>query len=144
MADFSFETAAYVARYCMKKVYGKNADDHYVDKRTGLVKEREFTLMSRGGRMSNGRPGGIGAEFYERFKSDMYPFGQKVVRGRECKPPRYYDSLYEKEFPEAFARLKAKRNSLINVLENVTSRLLVKEEVTLNKISRLRRDFEYV
>lgn len=144
VSDFSFETAAYVARYCMKKVTGKDSDEHYVNKDTGVIKNKEFTVMSRGGNVKSGNNRGIGYSWYDKFRSDMFPFGTKVVNGVECKTPRYYDGLYEKENPIGFAKLKAKRNSLINIMENTMMRLLVKEEVTLNKIAKLKREFEYV
>jgi hypothetical protein len=47
----TFESAAYVARYIMKKVSGKNADDYYqwFDDETGEIFDRhpEYTTMSR-------------------------------------------------------------------------------------------------
>ena len=43
-----------------------------------------------------------------------------------------------------FKLIKAERKSLINVFENTMMRLLVKEEVVLNKISKLKRELEYV
>lgn len=143
VGDVTFESAAYVARYVMKKVTGKNADEHYVDKKTGVLRVPEYTTMSRGGNLKNGNAGGIGRSWYEKYKSDCYPFGTKVVNGIECKTPRYYDSLYEKENPQQYIELKSKRNNLINVLENSISRLLVKEEVTLSKVARLKRELEY-
>lgn len=136
VGDVTFESAAYVARYVMKKITGEQKDEHYVDKRTGVVREAEYTTMSR-------RPG-IGYEWYVKYRSDIYPFGSKVVRGYESRTPRYYDALYEKSDPRGFAALKAKRNSLINVIENTISRLAVKEECALNKISKLKRELEYV
>ena len=136
VGDVTFESAAYVARYVMKKITGDQKDEHYVDVRTGVVRQAEYTTMSR-------RPG-IGSAWFDKFKADMYPFGTKVVRGVEVKAPRYYDSLYERSDPSGYQQLKRKRNSLINVLENTMSRLLVKEECTLNKISKLRRELEYV
>ena len=136
VGDVTFESAAYVARYVMKKITGDQKDEHYVDVRTGVVRQAEYTTMSR-------RPG-IGSAWFDKFRADMYPFGTKVVRGVEVKAPRYYDSLYERSDPSGYQQLKRKRNSLINVLENTMSRLLVKEECTLNKISKLRRELEYV
>lgn len=145
VGDVTFESAAYVARYCMDKikiseasndVMQKKYEARYVDKRSGVVRIPEYTTMSR-------RPG-IGYRFFQKYRSDMYPFGTKVVNGVEVKTPRYYDSLYEAESPQAFAELKSKRNSLINVIENSMMRLLVKEEVTLNKIAKLKRELEYV
>jgi len=55
----TFESAAYVARYIMKKVTGDAAASHYDGRKS------EFIVMSR-------RPG-IGRGFYDKFKSDMYP-----------------------------------------------------------------------
>lgn len=141
VGDLTFESAAYVARYCLKKISGPDSDVHYLDAKTGVIREKEFTNMSRGGRKKG--HGGIGAPWYEKFQSDCYPFGTKIVNGVECKTPRYYDSLYEKDDPRGFAKLKAKRNSLIDVVENSVARLLVKEEVTLSKISKLKRELEF-
>ena len=59
----TFESAAYVARYIMKKVTGDPAEDHYrgVNSETGELTRLlpEYTTMSR-------RPG-IAREWYERF-----------------------------------------------------------------------------
>ena len=50
VGEVTFESAAYVARYCLKKVNGDLAKDHYamVDLDTGEVyqKEAEFSHMS--------------------------------------------------------------------------------------------------
>ena len=146
VGDVTFESAAYVARYCMDKitiseksndVMRKKYEDRYVDRKTGVVRIPEYTTMSR-------RPHGIGYGFFQKYKSDMYPFGTKVVNGVEVKTPRFYDKCYEDENPEGFRQLKSKRNSLINVIENSMMRLLVKEECTLNKIAKLKRELEYV
>lgn len=97
--DFSFEAAAYCARYCLKKVYGaKESYEVYV--RTG--REPEFVLMSR-------RPG-IGSKWFDKFgMSDVYPLDRVLSRGRLAKPPRYYDKLLEKRHPEMLADIKARR-----------------------------------
>jgi len=87
VGDVTFESAAYVARYVVKKVTGSRADEHYrrVDSSTGEIVqvEPEFTRMSL-------KPG-IGAGFVEKWKEDIYPHDYVVVNGRKCKPPRYYD-----------------------------------------------------
>lgn len=150
VGDLTFESAGYVARYTVQKLTvsdGSSEEDRrryyakYLDVATGVLRTPEFNLMSRGGRKKGSR--GIGYEFYEKYWSDMYPHGAKVVNGVECKTPRYYDSCVERESPEVFLRLKEKRKDLINVLENSLNRLLVREEVLLAKISKLRREFEY-
>jgi len=85
----TFESAAYVARYCMKKITGSRSLSHYqtVDIETGEVlfdRVPEFNKMSL-------KPG-IGAAFLEKFRGDFYPEG-KVVRpgGAKFNTPRYYD-----------------------------------------------------
>lgn len=90
----SFESAAYVARYTMKKVHG-GAEEHYAGRLS------EYCTMSR-------RPG-IGSGFFEKFRSDVYPRDEVIVRGVACRPPRYYDSRLEIAAPSALAKVKAKR-----------------------------------
>ncbi len=105
VGTLTFESAAYVARYIMKKVTGDAAAEHYLgcDDFTGELTELapEYTTMSR-------RPG-IGREWYERFAGDVFPGDDVVLRGRKMRPPRYYDCIYEQENPDDFARIKAER-----------------------------------
>lgn len=96
VCDFSFETAAYVARYCTKKINGRDAEEHYKGK------VPEFAGMSL-------KPG-IGKPWFDRFaKTDLFPHDNLVVRKSECKPPRYYDILRERVDPEGFAKAKESR-----------------------------------
>ncbi len=105
VGSLTFESAAYVARYIMKKITGDAAEDHYrgVHSETGeLVKlQPEYTTMSR-------RPG-IGREWFDRFRGDVYPGDDVILRGRSMRPPRYYDCLFEVEDPSAFAEIKSER-----------------------------------
>ena len=79
----TFESAAYVSRYVMKKQTGKAADEHYtfIDPDTGEIIRRpcEFNRMSN-------RPG-IGAGWIDRFHSDVYPSDEVIVNGKPSKPP---------------------------------------------------------
>ena len=65
IGDVTFESAAYVARYVMKKVTGDAAESHYtvVDPETGEITVRtpEFNKMSL-------RPG-IGAGWFDKYSS---------------------------------------------------------------------------
>lgn len=110
IAEFSFETAAYVARYVTKKVSGAPAEEVYqrVSDTTGEIwqVEPEFSLMSR-------RPG-IGKAWFERYSSDVYPHDRVINDGFPMKPPRFYDYLYEMEKPDEFDLIKRKR-----VLDNL-------------------------
>jgi len=81
------ESAAYVAGYTLKKKFGRGTDAYYdvVDRATGELVEarrREFVQMSR--------DPGIGAWWYDRFASDLYPLDRAVQAGRAYKAPRYY------------------------------------------------------
>lgn len=93
IGDVTFESAAYVARYVMKKVTGEAAAKHYecVDSETGEIfqREPEFNHMSL-------KPG-IGAKWYKKFRGDVYPRDKVIVRGLEMRPPKYYDKLLEAE-----------------------------------------------
>lgn len=101
IGNVTFESAAYVARYCLKKRSGKGSFLHYLNKETGEILQPEYATMSR-------RPG-IGANFYKQFRDDMYPQDLVVHEGRKMKPPRYYDSLYEVDAPDKFEDLKKRR-----------------------------------
>jgi len=93
VADVSFDSVCYVTRYVMKKITGNVATEHY----NGRLPE--YTTMSR-------RPG-IGRLYYDKYKSDLYNYDQCVVRDKfVCKPPKYYDKLYDIESPEHFKELK--------------------------------------
>lgn len=101
----TFDSAAYVARYIMKKITGDGSHDYYwkVDQATGeaVQVEPEFTLMSR-------RPG-IGAEWVRQYLGETYPSDEVICRGRDMRPPRFYDEVLKVEDPEEFERLKRSR-----------------------------------
>lgn len=99
VTGFSFETAAYVARYCTKKISGSQAVDHYQGRLP------EFAGMSL-------KPG-IGASWFDKYaKTDLIPHNNLVVRGALSKPPRYYDILWDREDPDGFAKAKEARKEL--------------------------------
>lgn len=138
IGDVTFDSAAYVARYIMKKVNGDNAKAHYeVFDENGEIHNRrpEYTTMSR-------RPG-IARDWFERYQSDIYPADIVVTRGRESRPPRYYDSLYEIHSPEGYKNIKIQREekaSLRDIEESSTARRLVREKVLKLKLQKLPRD----
>lgn len=92
IGDVTFESAAYVARYVMKKKFGDVADEfsayRYVDD-YGEVHYRapEFCKMSL-------KPG-IGAGWFEKFHVEVYPRDEVVIGGIRMKPPKYYDTLFK-------------------------------------------------
>lgn len=142
IGDVSFESAAYVARYVVKKVkVSRDDEDRLIMKETGEVLAPEYVTMSRGsGDGSLVFDGGIGSGWYKKFKSDVYPVGTRVVRGRDMRPPRYYDSLFCVSDPIGFEDLQYERENKLDKRDNVEYRLRAKEEVTMARLKLFPRD----
>lgn len=103
IGELTFESAAYTARYMMKKRKGKDAD--WYEKRNV---EPEFVRMSR-------RPG-IGYNYYSSRSDRIYDL-DSIYLGRpgkvplECRPPSYYDRLYDVDHHEELMALKERRKA---------------------------------
>lgn len=95
IGELNEKTAGYVARYCVKKMYGKKSKDHYGER------EPEFSLMSR-------MPG-IGSKWLKKYQTDVYPKDYTTHKGKRYRPPRYYDSLLEKKNPKLMEEIKKRR-----------------------------------
>ena len=140
VGDVTFESAAYVARYVMKKRTGKGIGDHYetTDMETGEIKDRvpEFNRMSL-------KPG-IGADWFKRYHTDIYPHDYVVVNGRETRPPKFYDKKFAEQFPEEFEQLQFQRfvDAVDRFEDNTDERLAVKEQVTIARTRQLSRAIE--
>ena len=141
IGDVTFESAAYVARYCTKKITGAKALEHYtdIDYSTGeIINERkpEYTTMSR-------RPG-IGKAWLEKFRDDIFPDDFVVLAGKKLRPPNYYLNQYEVTNPEEHQKIKAKRKRAgeLNKSENTWMRLRVREEIQNYKYNKLIRNLE--
>lgn len=130
------ESAAYVARYVVKKM--KHPDPEvvaenyrYVDSETGEVHERtpEFCLMSR-------RPG-LGAGWLEKYKKDTDK-DFVTIDGVKHGLNRFYDARLEAA-GEDMQRRKAKRAAAIVKADQTPERLLAREKCRERKIERLKR-----
>lgn len=136
IGDVTFESAAYVARYIVKKVTGDLADSHYRwIASDGVVYDRkpEFITMSR-------RPG-IAADWVRQYGSDVYPSDFVVVNGQKVKVPRFYDSKLDIEdlhSLKASRKLRAKDH----LDDQSDSRLLVKSKVNAARLKKLPRNLE--
>ena len=128
IGDVTFDSAAYVARYILKKVTGNMAESHY----DGRVPE--YTSMSR-------RPG-IASSWFNKYKNDVLSIDGVIVDGNKCKPPRYYDKLYDIDNKLAMQMIKARRRSQINLVNNTYERLRVREICTVAKLNQLNRSIE--
>lgn len=124
------QSAAYVARYIMKKITGDDAVAYYDGRKP------EFTTMSR-------RPG-IGAGWLDKFQMDVFPKGYVVHDGRKHRVPRFFDSVYEIDHPNEMQRLKGarKRSAAKHAVDQTSRRLDVREKVLQLRVKRLKRELE--
>ncbi|WNK13617.1 MAG: replication initiator protein [Microvirus sp.] len=127
IGQLNTQTARYTARYCLKKVTGAKADDHY------RGRTPEFARMSL-------RPG-IGSAWFDRFHSDVYPHGVHTLSGRQGPPPKYYDKLWKRRDSGAMSDLAAERAHEAYKLreDNTPSRRAVKETVKRAQLDQLKR-----
>lgn len=158
IGDVTFQSAAYVARYVMKK---RKGDPDQVDPKTGKTNaeyymlahpdtgeivniEPEFCLMSRG----SGRPEdpdlwryGIAREWFNKYKKDLKK-DFLTINGNKMKLPKYYDSILEIEDEiEMMHRKDARRKEAHkNKHDNTLARLGVKEKVKHAQLGMLKRD----
>lgn len=134
------DSAGYVARYCLKKINGKQASEHYrrIHPLTGEVVQvrPEFICMST-------KPG-IGAEWYDKYSGDAFPSDFVVVDGKKKPVPRYYAKKLAVTAPEELERIKLRRigNARRNKPNNTPERLAVREEVMRARTANLKRDLE--
>jgi len=63
------------------------------------------------------------------------------VRGKKCRPPRFYDNKFKLKFPEEFDMIQFAREmeGRSRAEDNTLERLAVKEKVALAKLSLLKR-----
>lgn len=130
----TFESAAYVARYCVQKVTGHNAKEHYARR----DEDGEYSLAPEFNHMSL-KPG-IGALWLEKHGKYTYDFDAVVVNGQQCKPPKYYDRLFTRVEPDLMEDVKfiREQDARQRYEDNTPERLAVKEIV-----SRARSNFLY-
>lgn len=133
IGDVSFDSCAYVARYCTKKITGDKADSHYGDR------QPEFMTCSL-------KPA-IGRVWLDRFgKTDVFSHDYVVTNGVKCKPPRYYDKCFESIDPEAFDAVKMARQvrGELKAHDNTHARLKVKEQCLDARMKNFSRILEKI
>lgn len=139
IGEVTFESAAYVGRYMMKKQKG---DTKGVYEDMGI--EPEFSLCSL-------KPG-IGAKYFEQYKNKIYRYDSVTIPTAKgpitIKPPKYFDKLLDKEKPNLLEELKKKRldiaieeqNTKMKKTTLLRSEQLEAEELILkDKIKALQR-----
>lgn len=135
VGELTFESAAYIARYCLSKITGDAAEEHY--KRFDHL--GEYQLNPEYNRMSL-KPG-IGAGWLDKYTNDVYTSDYVIVNGHKTRPPKYYDKIFESRNPDRFEEIKDERIKLAQsrYMDNTDERLLVKEKVAIAKTQTLLR-----
>lgn len=141
IGDLNWETAAYTARYIMKKITGKKQKEHYkaIDKETGEIINLtpEFNDMST-------KPG-IGQKMYEKFSTDIYhkKTSYVILKGKKTKPPRYYDKLHTRAAPEHMATIKRQRiiDNALRRAAHTQERLIAEEKIVTAATQSLKQKF---
>lgn len=132
VGDVTFESAAYVARYCLKKITGDESVVHYGDRLP------EYTTMSR-------MPG-IGDAWIRRYSDDTYKDDKIFLRGKLMRPPRFYDEKLKISDQEKYEYIKRARRVVANIIERgrsdeIVDQCLVDEKVKSAQIKPLMREF---
>ena len=147
VGELNFDSAAYVSRYCLKKVTGDKAHDHYMSvdldgEITWL--EPEYSTMSRGNAAYKGQKCGIGADWYDVYGDDVFPSDEVPVPGSGVykKVPRYYEEIFKEENPISLEEIKAIRKKFREVHgdEYTPERLMDKYKVKKAQMKMLKRE----
>jgi hypothetical protein len=104
LADATFASISYVARYTVKKLNGQDEMDYL--ERVSFIGEvwhvaPEFIVSSR-------RPG-LGRDWIKKYWRDVYPCDFVLVEGKKFKPPAYYDNYMKEQHPEVWDAVYRKR-----------------------------------
>lgn len=109
VGNVTYGSAAYVARYIMKKITGEQAENHYYqfDETTGEAwkLKPEYNCMSR-------RPG-IASSWYEKYKGEVEK-DEMHINGKLVPTPKYYLQRLKTDDPEAYEVIKGKRKEWVD------------------------------
>lgn len=137
IGEVNIQSAAYIARYIISKITGKNASQYYqhINHETGEITD----LLPEYNRMSLKTP--IGKDWFEKYSSDVYPEGIVHTRKGKAKSPRYYDKLFQQLDERGFEKLKKDRELQAREYldDNTPQRLAAKERVQRAQLNQLLR-----
>jgi len=144
IGEVTWQSAAYVARYCTKKVTGDVAAVHYLaghpDTETGecYYLEPEYLTMSN-------RPG-IGYEWFEKYGIKQYEKDFITHNNLKFAIPTYYDKLYQRtqndmSIIKEKRRQRACRHNPETLREHI-KRNQAKEVILNQRFEKLMRSIE--
>lgn len=107
IGPLNFETAAYCARYVLKKRTSKKGEVQHavLDEETG-----ELTAVRAPYAAMSLRPA-IGREWMDKYHGDIYNIEKDFLflRGKKMRPPKYFDRIYDNINSERMEKIKEKR-----------------------------------
>lgn len=143
IGEFNSTTAQYVAKYITKAMLGKHADAYTTtDPDTGEVIKR-YPPFQRSSRMP-----GLGFNFFEKNKDQLYYFDLTIIDGSPRPLPKYYDRKFRMEDKAQFEALKKKRyqKALSFAKQNpnlgTEQGLIAVKTILDQKINHKKRDFK--
>lgn len=108
ISPLTWENIAYTCRYVMKKKTGKHSEAYLKKCFEAQVQPVPYEFTNRSTKPALGRA------YYEEHKDFIHEFDKVLMpNGKELKPAKYYDKLYDLEDPEAMAAIKLLRERKI-------------------------------
>lgn len=138
IGECNFQSCAYVARYIMKKRKGADSLEY-----------EYFNIVPEFIRMS--RNPGLAYQYYQDYKEQIYKNDEIILSdGKKFKPPKYFDEMYQLDFPEKFEEIKQNRIRAAQIIDDTKEYYfgdkyarLSREELAKSKaIVKLARDLE--
>ena len=125
-----YDSCAYVSGYVHKKLSGKDGDDFYACRKTGLLRKRPYSTKSN-------RPG-LGRKWIEKWHHEVYPRDSVLVNGRLVQPPRYYDDWMEARDPDLMESVKTTRQRKYSEMDLHKDRTVERMRV-INRVKMLNK-----
>ena len=136
IGEVTFQSISYVARYTMKKA-NKTYDSEWWYKSQGM--DIEGISQSQD----------LGKWYYDLHKHEIYENDLVPILGKNdnfSRPPRSFDRLYKKEFPDQYERVvkRRKEKMLTSMMQKEYQtdmdyvQMLESEELKINQFKDLR------
>lgn len=130
VGSLTYESAAYTARYILKKQLGKTAG---IYESLGIIPE--YTCMSR-------RPG-IGATYFDKYHRDIIANECKVLYKKNLvQMPKYFEKMFELYYENVYNDYRRHKKILARLNEITADDRKRLEDCRLIKIKRLIRPIE--
>jgi len=149
ISDLTADSAAYTARYSLKKINGLNAKRD--DPVTGIKHyqrlspdgeiidlEPEYTNMSRGSKTLG--TGGIGKGWLDKYSKEVLDNDAVLFKETRIKPPRFYDNKLTEIVPDLIEENKQIRiDKASSSVHNTPERLAIREYIANQQSKHLHR-----